>query len=381
MAFVKKNWVPYEDIEATELNRLEVGIDEIYDLAVTLGGNKQFDDHIALSQAEQVGKALYITLAAAAKGELGVDAALTYALLAKEYGGEGFKFEDSLGGIIEVELGTINDIILEAHGGRHNAAGVGGDLLGRAADIIVDKGGNGDYLTLEAALAAASNGDAIYVKPASTAYGSTGIVSALNDIYIFGEGPWSRINFSTTTARMILNGNRVRLSNMNIQAPLSNPAHYAIELNGPDSIIEDCLIVSNQNGLYIGDDYGRANRLDVIESGVGGQNGIVADSDYSMVTNCNIEGFPQNGIVVGAGVRGNIICRNTIDSPTPNNYGLILSGDEAIANGNLILNGTNGVLISVGANDNLLHGNVVKLYSTSSIIDSGTNSSKWDNIT
>jgi hypothetical protein len=158
MSFTKKTWAVADIISAVELNRIEQGVEDIYNQAVTMLGIKSFQRDVILSQSDIAGKALYCSTLGVAQSSLG--ATTTRGILFKEYLGGGFRFEDSVGALNSIQCGIINGVTPESHRSRHRSA----DNLAIAADIVVDAAGNGDYTTVSAAIAVVTAGQCIFIK-------------------------------------------------------------------------------------------------------------------------------------------------------------------------------------------------------------------------
>lgn len=132
--------------------------------------------------------------------------------------------------------------------------------------IVVDKSGNGDYTTLTAAVAAAQNGDIIYVRAGE--YDNEIVRGWGKDISIIGEDPLNTIikNGSNTYNTPPMEMSCGKLKNLTVYAydggsPSSHPqgwTAYSIHIDNDGLYentldIENCILKSDQNyGVGIG---------------------------------------------------------------------------------------------------------------------------------
>lgn len=116
------------------------------------------------------------------------------------------------------------------------------DELIKIYDAIVAPSG-GDYTTLGAALAAASNGDTIFVR--SGTYNEAAITNSLNDITIIGESKEATIINVPASANIQLNGTGVTITNLKVQ--VNNAASSYFSLNGANSVAYGCHFSTTRN--------------------------------------------------------------------------------------------------------------------------------------
>ena len=186
-----------------------------------------------------------------------------------------------------------------------SGGGGGGDF-----STVIDAAGGGDYTTLAAALAAASAGDALFVK--SGTY-SGGITISLDGVTIQGESRDGVI----------------------IQSPLSSTP--AITVTGDDVIIQGVTIdgrrasqsgtgtLQDFSGIYIVGAQRAVVRNCIVKDTLG--NGITAsgsptDANYGRITNCTITNTATDGDTptTGAHLLGIQLINGTIGWQINSNY-------------------------------------------------------------
>lgn len=192
---------------------------------------------------------------------------------------------------------------------------------------VVDAAGNGDYTTLAAALAAASAGDAIFIKNGTYA---GGITISLDGVTIRGEsrdGVVIQSPADSVTPAVTVSGNKVTLDGLKVDGrrDLQTSA-------GADD-------VGNQSysGIYVTGDDVTIHKVWVFEQrgmGIVGASG----ADRGTVLNCRVENRATNGSSAVAGAYS---------------YGVLVTGTTArwqVLN-SLITGWSQGVGLWYGANE------------------------------
>lgn len=340
MAFSKKTWDNSDIIPAADLNRIETGIDDIYNLNVTLEGIKTVDGDMELMNSNISNKTLYITKSGVKKGEILVDNNSDF--LFKEYDGNGFQFINEQGSLQNVICGIVNDIIVEDHKGNHRDTSL--DYLPIAADLVVDINGNGDYDNLPDAITNIGSGRCIYVKDG--VYSSTSL-SVPDNIHITGG-----IN-------SVLTGGAISLNNKNTLTGLTLNAR--VVLNGNNCIVKNNVF----NGDVIGIEVKNTSHNCIISNNIirtsSATTAIAVSSDCTILNNIIYHDDSinnGNGIYFNVGTIGCICKDNYIYGIGKMIVGIRVVGEKNIIEGNKIYTATTGIYVS--ASKSLIHGNMIK---------------------
>jgi hypothetical protein len=244
MAFTKKVWVSGGNIPYTDLNRLEVGVNDIYNIAVTLNGHKTFGSnlsHIAASSYKISFKA-----AAASRSYIHSPSSTAIQFDQEASYTNPFRFESPIGTLANLELKDINSIAIESHAARHKNGGA--DTLIRTPNIVVALSGQGgDYTSLSAAIAASVIGDVIYVREG--VYYESGIITPKNNTTIIGSGWRTIIELNSTSARFNMTGSGVVMRNFTIRNTVYTDANYLVEISGSYVVLDDIYVISRLHGI------------------------------------------------------------------------------------------------------------------------------------
>ena len=376
MAFTKKTWVPGEKISAANLNRIETGIDDVYNQNVILEGDKLFDNALIVDYNPNSAK-LIMSPGGVDKAKFevttsGVD--IITSGIVKFSRASQLLAPPSY--VAPLELKTINAVIPEAHASRHMFGGA--DFVARAADIIVDAGGDGDYTTLAAAVAACSVGDVIHVKKGS--YTET-ISSIPANVTIIGSGNETIITLSSTT--FTVNNDFCTIANLKLKGSISilmtissdKCLIFGVELEG---------IGSGTDGIRIqsGNKFNKIVGCTIINAD---SEAIEVLGDFNTVIGCNvIDGVANTYYGIYLNGDGNKALYNIVEATTSAGAAGVVCGSSAelcIVEGNTVTAGYYGIGLVAGANECVVKANNVRAATTAGISDSGTGTEKYANIT
>ena len=375
MSFTKKTWITAEVIPATELNRIETGIDDAYDQDTEFIGTKLFENDLYIKNAEQVDKALYLLYSSVKSGEIKAHA--SYGAIIKDLVGSGIRFKD-IAGTVGILAGSWNGVVPESHFSRHRRAGV--DAVCITPDIIIDAAGKGDYATVQAALSACVGGEAVLVKNGTYSPGVN--LNIPSSVHLYGQSREDTIINLTATQKLLLSNNYGKLSNITVQKLTGGSTGSLVDVTANRCSLCDVNVVNNYgHGVY-----------------------IFTGTGYNKMQGCNINADIASGSLYPLWIRGinHIIVGNNIHGGSTNVDDVVyIEGSRHVIAANKIsgLNAVNvgGITIdgsyirafaniiadtyypgNVAGSYNIFHGNLAD-YATNNFIDSGVGNIVTDN--
>jgi len=377
MTFVKKLWVTAEKISATELNRIETGIDDWYNQNVSDVDNiKMFEDALVIDKNPN-GARIELMDGVDLRGVIGIEAAK--GMYIDSLGGS-VKCLDSSGSTENVDLGSINGVVVENHHLRHMHGG--SDYITKGAQIIV--GPDGDYATLQLALAAAVSGDKIYIEPGAYEITSN-ITISTNNLTIIGSGNHTELNapagltytidiagdnivfenmavsFTYATVSLIVSGDNNIVRGITIRNDVWTTTVSSIVITGSNNNVSHCTLYHMSvagivHNIYInGGDYNIISYNDI--RGLGGDSKCVSiNSGYYNIVKGNYiyEGNGTTSIAIDVSLGRAIIEDNYIDDFWS---GIYSASGKTIIRNNIVLNIVGTAITNLGAGS-ITYGNI-----------------------
>lgn len=249
--------------------------------------------------------------------------------------------------------------------------------------IVAASGGT--HTTLGAAVAAAANGDTIYIREGT--YVESAITSALTDITIIGENAESAIlslgtttcNFSGTgvqiincgitssTGKLTLGGARAKLTNCKRTVTGSPGATSAILMSGVDAVIENLYFETTSatstatSAIIMSGERAKISNSNLLLNLVNASAvGVGFQDTGSIITGCTFKPITSGeggGKAISMSQQG-VANNNNFRGYTSSQTGAFINGDSyAVVSGNEFAGGKLGVLITTNSS---VTGNVFK---------------------
>jgi len=354
LPFTKKVWVPGEKIPATELNRIETGIDDVYDQAVELSANKTFDDGIEIPYNVK----LIRSVAGVSKAEIYLDASGKLLLVVPS--GAGFDFKKVTGEVAPLTLKNINGIPPDAHAYNHMRGG--SDRVAREADIAIDVNGDGDYTTLAAGLAALSDGDSVFIAKGTFSEVGNFTISE-NDVTIRGAGFSTQLDFtSTSQPGIIVTGDRVKISDLIMANGNYIGTVNLLQVSAEHFEAHRLFLETNKRALSLqsGKSFGKI--FDCFISGLSSPVAGIQAYDRHLIKGCQILGFPLGIDLQGDG--NEVDDCILIGASKVSGTGVDITGDYNTITGTILHKWQYPFLANAGADENFINKCIAKSYAT-----------------
>jgi len=356
MSFAKKNWNTAEAIPATELNRIETGIDNVYNQNVDIAGIKIFNNAVRIKNAEIADKGLYILSGTTKAGEIVSHA--NYVAIIRNLLGDTIRFQGT-SGAIGLLTGTFNGVTIEGHKSRHKKGGA--DLMPNEPNMIVDPvAGKGDYQTITAALAAASGGDFIYVKNGT--YAEAGPHTIPTSVTLMGQ---SRENVILQCNKINMPNYYGRIRNMTLDHNTTTVGAF-VNITEHRNILDGVKILNaDKESILINSTVGECQikNCSIIYSGATAAlfYPIEIINGYSnLIVNNYLSSQSQwvNAMILLGGT-GNIAANNIVVGSNVNNvHGIDMTDIGNMIVGNIIRDTWYAGVVDTGSTYGLMHSNI-----------------------
>jgi parallel beta-helix repeat protein len=245
----------------------------------------------------------------------------------------------------------------------------------KATNITVAKGGGGDYITIQAAIDNAIDGDTIYVWEGI--YFENVIVN--KRVSIIGNGTdKTYVNGSRVGDVFFIDTDGVSIAGVNISysAIHSQPLwayHYAgIELNYVRNVhIYDVVCTDNFFGIFINNsDYNTIEDNKIIKNKF---DGIFFISSENNTIKNNICSLNENGMFLYSQSNTNLIFKNSCDSNRNSGIGAFLSAFNVLKNNSCDLNEDYGIMVSLSSYFTIVNNTCNNNYDGMDFIESHNN--------
>jgi len=318
MTYTPTVWAPGNRIMTSDaplgapfnINRIENGIDDIYNNAMTFLKNKKFINGIRLTEATG-----YIEqqLTAAERYRLRVLADSNSAVFDDRLNlGLPLQFDD------KVELSTINSVAPELHGTRHNRGGV--DYTPQFADVIVSvAGGGGEFNNIASAISVLSVGEVLMIRDGT--FTCTGSITMPAKSTLIGQGDNTLIDFSNGSINFNSSFNDITVRDIAIRNSY-NSVISVISLSGNNILLDNVKVNTNYVGVSLGGSYDMMKDCRIYSTGLGVCAGAELIGTNNRIIGCLVDNF-YHGVSINS--NGSIVSGNLLKTRLPGaSFGLYL---------------------------------------------------------